>query len=481
MTLDPHSAERFILIGCKDAHSRKHALRLYLDEREREIWLDLATKFLSDTVKYDSTSCAVFVEPRYQLWPEALAVVRLTQEHYKQARINQNTVEMIGEAQGRNFIRNLRQLDQRPMAFRDARALRARIAGKTTLVIGAGPSLDQCAELVREHQGPIIAVNTSAGACAHHGIIPDAVLCTESKLVREGIDRMDKANSRLAMDLICHPGNWLEDAELTGPQLCFVGTEPNLAPYAQRLELLPLAYGSSCTTAAVSLALACGAARVALVGQDCAFAVKSSRDYPPIVHARMYAAGTPYERTQVTINTQTMRALVQKPTVPSHEIDVVLAEGTDDNKVWTTHAMLSFAHWFQQQPEDVRARIVNCTALGARIEGVAEQPLAEVLDRSAQDRPVIKSAFGLHDGLTTQAGNVLRHLKNAAETGAKVRSDANLLGWARKHPIVNMWTGPERLRMRRMPELSSAERGHRVAETIRTACREIVACAKGEL
>lgn len=486
MTIDPHTAERLILIGCKNASARKHALRLFLDDRERDIWTDLVRSFLNDTVKYDSTSCAVFVDPQYKEWPETQAVVSLTQDHYKQARINQNTVEAIGDAQGRNFVRNLRLITLRPDAFRDARVKLPSMKGRTCVIVGAGPSLQSHGQLLADHTGPIIAVNTSAGACKELGASPDAVVCTESKLVREGIDLMDKRASLFAMDLIGHSGNWLDEGEtFTNPQLAFVGTEPNLAPYAHTLDLLPLAYGSSCTTAAVSLAFACGAERVALVGQDCAFQVIGSDGYPPIFEARMYAHGTPYEMTAVTIHTHRMRALVQKPTVPAHEVDVALADGLNDKPVWTTHSMLSFAHWFRDQPEDVRTRIVNSTAFGARIEGIAELPLAQAIDRGGEAYAVTSNpmrGFGLEDSLTVRARKVIKHLVNVGEHGMAIRNgDAFLLEWARRHPILNMWVGPERLRMRRMEDLSSAERGHRVAATVRRACSEIVACARGEL
>lgn len=485
--IDPHTAERLILIGCHDASARPHALRLFLHPGDRAIWVDAATKFLNDTVKYDSTSCAVFIDPQYRDWPETTAVVHLTQEHYKQARINQNTVEAIGEAQGRNFVRNLRLVTLRSFSFRDARAKLQSMRGRTAVVVGAGPSLHDVAHVLERHYGPIIAVNTSAGACAQRGIKPDVVVCTESKKVREGIDRIDKQASMLAMDLIGHPGNWFtEEESYTNPLLCFVGTESSLAPYAHTLDLLPLAYGSSCTTAAVSLAFACGAARVALVGQDCAFRVVAGE--PPLLDAAMYASGTPYEETRVLIETNAMRARISKPTVPEHTVDVLEVEGVSSSgaRVWTTHSMLSFAHWFRDQPEDVRSRIVNCTTSGARIEGIAEVPLESVIQTdklafyNATRSPSL--SFGLEDGFPVRAQKVLNHLLNVGEHGLAIRNgDAFLIEWARKHPILNMWVGPARLRMRRMDDLSSAERGHRVAGAIRTACGEIVACANGEL
>lgn len=492
--IDPHAAERLILIGCHEAAARKHALRLMLQPSEREVWKDIATKFLNDTVKYDSTTCAVFVQAEYREWPETQAIVKQVHEHYKQARINQNTVEAIGEAQGRNFVRNLRRIVHEDGRLRDALTSLPSMKGRTAIVCGAGPSFDQSGAIVSRHRGPIIAVNTSAGACAQHGIKPHAVVCTESRMVREGIVRMDPRASYFAMDLIGHTGNWFtEDETYTEAQLCFLGTEPNLAPYAQMLDMLPLAYGSSCTTAAVSLALACGARRVALVGQDCAFQLMQGETCPTTdgsggeLHtARMYASGTPYEETVVLIHTGQMRARIEKPTVPSHTVDVVRASGIVDEQVFTTHSMLSFSHWFRDQPEDVRERVVNCTGRGVHIEGLAHDSIDnQVEDLAYEGGPerysvgrAGPSAAGQFAG---RAAKVLRHLSNVASHGLTLQKETVLLEWARRHAILNMWIAPERLRMRRMDGLSQAERGHRVAAVVRTACSEIVACADGEL
>jgi uncharacterized Rossmann fold enzyme len=496
--LDPHSAERLILIGPDVASAalvKPSAMRLVLHPDRRHHWLMDVTRWLTDTVKYSSTTCTIMVSPACQNWPEAQAIVALTQEHYKQARINQNTVEAIGERQGRNFVMNLRGIVHAPGQMRDARKhLLPDLYGQTVIICGAGPSFDQSAHWVALHRGPVIAVNTSAGACAQRGIKPVAIVCTETKSVREGIERMPEG-SRLAMDLIGNPNNWQR-----GVQLCFMGTEPNLASYAQRLDMLPLAYGSSCTTAAVSLALACGAARVVLVGQDCCFQEYAYRketqgqsawpqgtgDDDVCVAARMYASGTPYEETTVIINASKQRAAIRKPTVGTFETDVIQVDGNDGMPVWTTHSMMSFAHWFRDQPDDVRARVVNCTAHGAWLEGIEFRQLEDVIVRdktkalAAMGADLVTRGQHSANELAMVAADVLKHLVNVAKHGLTIRNDATLLEWVRKHPIYGMWTGPARLRMRRLDSMTSNERGNEMASVIRRACTEIIQCAQGE-
>lgn len=492
MAINPHNAERLILIGCHDAASQAHALRLHLMPAERELWHGQALTFLNDTIKYDSTTCVVFVDPAFSEWPETRAIAELVAWHYKQARINQNTVESIGEQQGRNFIRNLRLITRADGEVRSALDALPSMAGRTAIVCGAGPSFEQSGRWVARHPGPIIAVNTSAGACAQADVRPHVVVCTESRPVREGIERMNPERSHFAMDLIGASDNWWDtahDSETLGsgcwqPQLAFIGTEPNLAPYARQLGMLPLAYGSSCTTAAVSLALAAGAARVVLVGQDCAF----QTDNRPIqeglaIPARMYASGTPYEETVVAINPFTKRAVIVKPTVGTMHHDVVEVPAVEDDRlVWTTHSMMSFAHWFRDQPSDVRARIVNCTSAGAHIEGIVHAQLADCIERDVPRYDLRAAHHGALEtlGFVDRAAKLLRQLENAAVHGMGITRDGTLLEWGRKHPILNMWVSPERLRMRRQ-DMTAEERGHRVAAVIRVACSEIVACARGEL
>lgn len=502
--IDPHTAERMILIGCHDAASRAHTLRLFLHPHERDFWLQQSIEFLNDTVKYVTTTCAVFVDSDYEDWPEVQGVVTLTREHYKQANINQNTVEAIGANQGRNFISNLARIIRQPYIYRDACAhLRPSIEGQTVVICGAGPSLERDAPMLNRFAGPIIAVNTSAGCCAQSGLYPLAILCTESKPVTEGIGRMNRDASMFTMDLIGNPANWLSEHDTLLPQLAFAGTEPNLAPYARTLGLLPLAYGSSCTTAAVSLALACGAKRVVLTGQDCAFmtyayrteyagqsALPAADPDDTFIAARMYASGSPYEETTVMINATRKRAAIRKPHVGEFEIDAFMVGGIDqDQPVWTTHSMLSFAHWFRDQPEAVRARIVNASCHGVVIPGIEHAALEDVIEMGApllvksSSRRLAPPPATWGDitpaecvGFGNRAQAVLGHLVYAAEHGLAIQRPADVLEWAQQHSIFGMWTGPARLTMRKRDDMSSAERGEVMAETIRAACRDIIRC-----
>ena len=482
MTLDPHTAERFILIGCHQAMSRPSALRILLHPEQRKQWYALALAFLNDTIKYDSTSCSVFVQPDFKDWPETQTIIQLVHAHYQQARINQNTVEAIGARQGRNFIRNLKRVCDAEEHMRDVRHSLRSMAHQTALIVGAGVSFEESASVAAKHTGPVIAVNTSAGACAQRDVFPDVVVCTESKPVTEGVARMNVTRSSFAMDLTGHPNNWPVTERASYPVLCFMGTEPNLVPYAQKLGMLPLAYGSSCTTAAVSLALAMGAARVVLVGQDCSFSEELEQKDPRLLTARMYASGTPYEQTVVSIDVLYKRALIEKPTVGEYETDVVAVPGVDGVDRWTTHSMLSFAHWFRDQPDDVRGKIVNCTASGVLIPGIGHAPLGECIDTAANYRGQLDTVNARLAAwhFMGKAGRVLRHLNKLAQHGRVLEAgDGLVIEWGRRHPILNMWTAPERLLMRRL-DLSQEERGHRVADAIRQACREIVDAAAGQ-
>lgn len=489
MTADPHSADRLILIGCHNALARPSALRLMLMPDDRKQWLNQVLAFLNDTVKYDSTSTSVFVQPEYQKWPETDQVIALVHAHYKQARINSNTVEAVTARRGLNLIRNLRLIaDNDYRGFRDVRQNARSMVGKTALIVGAGVSFERDADVVAQHRGPIIAVNTSAGACAQRSVFPQLVICTESKPVVEGISRMNHGRSQLAMDITGHPDNWPRvDGEApidNGPNLCFVGTESNLMPYAYKLGLMPLAYGSSCTTAAVSLALAMGAERVALVGQDCAF--DETEDQGPnedlgeawrYRRARMYASGTPYEETTVVIDTHADRVRISKPTVGEYELDALAVEPVSGlARAWTTHSMLSFAHWFRDQPPDVRAKLFNCTSSGVRIEGIAHAPLAQMITTDGERHRRSDNIRGQLECLhfRDKAQRLSKHFRRVAEYGLTIKRETALMEWTRKHPIFAMWTAPERLRMRRMDDLSPEERGRRVLAVVRTACEEIL-------
>lgn len=474
-----HDADRVILIGAVQSAARPSSkvMRLCLDPHQRADWLILAKRFTAEAVQYSSTTLSVFVDPACENWPETAAVIAHVRAHYQQAEIAQNTVEVSAERMGRNFVANLvrmaEQRRERPseLVGDAAQAYYPLLKDRTVVVVGAGPSLEDHVSILADYPGPVIAVNTSAPALCEPGGSggrgADIVVCMESQRLAQSIASV-APRGMLALDLTAHPDNTGLVGEPAATHM-FVGSEPNLVPYAQRCGMLPLAYGTSCTTAAVALALGCGAERVLLVGQDCALTPAGRACF------RMYARGTPYAGTLVTFEPGSARATVAKPMgrdIEVHQVDVVAAGGIDGKPVFTTPGLLGFAQWFGAQPAEVRRRIINCTGHGVRLERIAHEDFAACVRKYRPERAtgvVPRPPLAIQ---RDRARKTVAHLANIASHVSKMK-DAQLLEWSARHPIFAMWVAPELLRQKREPELSRSERGHRKAEVVRRAAREI--------
>jgi Protein of unknown function DUF115 len=458
---DAHSAERVILVGCDDAVVAPYAQTLRLTSYLPEQWVPITKKWLTDHVIFDTVSLSMFVEPHLRPAFESSGLKDVVADHYAQARINTNTVCAHNERQGINVVKNLKRIADGN--GQDALRALPSMVGQTAVVCGAGPSLDDCYEALARHDGPIVAVNTSANAV--FGVMaPHLIVCSESKQLDEwkaGL-LLQHPNVPVAMDLMSHPTH----PEGIGPALYFASADPSLAPTARALGMQPIGYGPSCTTAAVSLCLALGAEKVLLVGQDCAFRGN-----------QMYAAGTPYADTVVTYsereNYETY-AIIDKPTKGKQEADVVSAvDVTGTGKVLTMPSMLSFMHWFRDQPESVRSRIVNCSSHGVRLEGIEHKPLSECVQ--------VGNAY---EG---KLDNIGKNPKEAVAELCRLRlavslmgepgyaTDAAIVAQAPGVPLLTYWTNPAKLRNKLInPTFNPYSYGKDIANAVRKAWAEIL-------
>ena len=441
-----------ITAGCSDAASEPYCERLDLDAYAPESWPHVAQKWLDEHVQYESQTLSLFLSAEHE--PAREWLTAMLGEHYRHCRINQTTVLANAENQGRNFIHGLTEL----ASGRGVSATHAlpSMRGHTCFVVGAGPSLDENIDELKLHRGPILAVNTSIGALALHGIRPTAVVVLESRDIREGL-RLNTTGAPLAVTMTTHPNNWTEGG--SGPALAYCDTEPCTLAYAKALRMTPIASGPSCTTVAVGLALAMGA-RVALIGQDCGFAADG----------RMYAAGTPYQDVRATFHDAAGVVTYHKLGQDRAE-QMAVVPGVGGNPVHTTYGMQSFAMWFAQLPADVKARAVNCTASGAKLHGIAEASAHDIAQAEQYDpRP---QPLGQRH---IEAKAIVDRLRAACENPP---DDRHAEAFAREHRVINMWVSAERLRMRDGKWMSPVQQRARIGDTVRRACSEALEVMNG--
>ena len=449
-------AERVILIGVPDdGRWAEFSQVLDLTGTDPATWEMEGMEFLARRVRFVTTKTLIEVER--SLMPLAQPLVNAAKMHYAHSHINQNSLEQGGERQARNFVQNLASLAASEASYLgDHEAMRS-LRGRTALLVGAGASLDDHAELIAAFPGPVICVNTSLGAVLRYRK-PELCVVLESKCVTEGLSAELTQHTTLACDMTSHPANH----QGTRPAL-FIGNSPNIAAYGEGLDMLPIAYGPSCMNAAVSLALAFGAAKIVLVGQDCAY-----------VDGRMYAKGTPYEATTVVIDEAKSAATVDKPTMGGPiTYGALRVPAIGGGEVWTNHAMLSMAFWFAELPAEICARIVNCTSRGVAIESIEHRPLFEVIKELPAWTPSERVAEA-EPGSRQGAKQLLETLRETARKGLSFDSDTKLVDWVWRRPILHCWISPERLRMRRETDAPTPQKiVKRIADVTRRACVEI--------
>ena len=267
-------------------------------------------------------------------------------------------------------------------------ALADRFKGMPAFIVGAGPSLDKNADLLREaaRHGLVIAVNSSASALAAREITPHAVVCIES------IDLSAKLSALPFLDdvtrifsLSSHPNN-LRSGK--GPLMPTIEKLPAFENVGELLRGPGAEVGGSVSTVAFWLARTLGCSPLVLVGQDLAFTGYGT-----------YARGTTYEESRA-VPTADGKALdfvwsdaIKKahgtaagPMIDRADLVMVDAWG-GEGQVPSGVMFASFRAWFEvaaavfavTNPE---LELVNATEGGSRLRGFKEERLADVLART---------------------------------------------------------------------------------------------------
>lgn len=453
--MNPHHAEHIVTVGYPQAMALPHARRLDLPDASETSAVELQ-RFLDERVFYSSQSLAMFVDPRHV--GDIEHMVERLNHHYRRARIGQNSVEFQAENQAKNFARTLARMAEGDAV--SALHTMPSMRGRTCVIVGAGACLDHNIAQLLAHTGPIIAVNTSVGALSRAGIRPSVVLSAESKSIREGMDR-NTLGAPVALDATCHPDNWP-----VGVARHYINSEPNFLPYAQQLGVAQIANGPSCVTLAFGMACMLGASKIVLVGCNFAFTEPG----------RMYALGTPYEDTAVTIDPDALRITTEGTHKPRDEQDAMQLPGINGEPCLTTYGMASFRDWFAKLPASAKAKTVNCSERGLLIDGVRHADLAGEVEHGTEpytlpclDRAPSSIAARLAHDLRSN----LRHVGGAADDAAVLRAAAN-------EPLLATYHTVQVLKLKR----GSAGTGHRerralFAETARRGAKELLAAMDG--
>jgi hypothetical protein len=348
-------ADAVISIRAPHVRGRQGAPVLHLDG-EPAAWPEQAAHFLSKHVKWSSQRVAVLTGDEDNA--DEQAVLQVAHDHHAKSRIAQQTIEGRATEWGRNFLLTMRR--NPPWAT----SLGEPFADRPAFIVAAGPSLDRNGHLLAEAQkrGPIVAVNTAVGACLHHGVLPDLVVCAEAKDVSNHLAPLRGTEVPVLLSSVASAENWIAADRAWG----FVHHEPSLIPHALDIGTQPVNFGGSVACAATAIAMLFGAFPIVLIGQDLAY-----------TDGHCYAEGTPFADLRAIVKDGVIH--VHGASKHVHPMQVVWAEGWGPQALLqpTTHELSGFAAWFAKAAQ--KHLIVNTTEGGLHLAGMLDRKLESLL------------------------------------------------------------------------------------------------------
>jgi hypothetical protein len=326
---------------------------------------------------------------------------------------------------------------------RPAASLRPWVARRPIVVVAAGPSLDANVRQLQRvgERAVVVAVNTAAGALDRAGVRADLIVAVEALDVSRQLEGLDlNRHVPRALSLSAHPRLFRDAGAPILPFCEAIGYFDELALAVGLSPCLPV--GGSVAHAAFALARLLQTRQIILVGQDLAYAGD-----------RVYAEGTGFEhvRAHVVGQTAMLDRLEAKQLIAASrpEIDSTLARetlqwvpGWHGAPVPTTAAFAffreAFERWARATPD---IELINATEGGARIEGMVQRRLAEVIDEMP---PCGSPCAAIGGGITRES--VLSALRQQHDGVERVRRSLRALGAQRRTSPTELQALRERLR-----------------------------------
>jgi hypothetical protein len=298
---------------------------------------------------------AVYAPPAYRrAEPEMVERAgRLVREAMSRAQSDRQTRRRLSGRWLANLTHNFQQVVKIP----DATATQGILRGTPAVVVGAGPSLDQSLDHMRQAYGRavVLAAASALGPLAAAGVSPLAAVALEAQDESRQFEQARQNQTWLLAATSGHPRHF---TEWKGPKALF-----HLQEWAASLAGAPTALptGGHATSAAFSLAVLWGCDPIILVGQDLAY-----------TGGRIHASGRPGGEDESRPETRQVEAL-------------------GGGKVETSAVMHSYIGWYQEtaaylagRPRTVR--VINATAQGARLEGFEHLSLEQTLEELPVER-----------------------------------------------------------------------------------------------
>jgi 6-hydroxymethylpterin diphosphokinase MptE-like protein len=318
-------------------------------------------------------------------WPPAVRrygeAFRNVAEYVREATVASVVARNTWDLRMSGWIENV--LENLPTALGHPRigAVRGALRGAPAFLLAAGPSLETNIGCLGRlaGRGVILTVNTAVPALDRHGVHPDLVACVESIDVSSHLRGSPGfRGARFAVALPSNPAHLVLDPRGLLPFSDRVGY------YSGWLEEIgaATALDSGCCAAhaAFSTALLLGCDPIVLVGQDAA--LTGGRFYAPSTRfGAMRLATVKDGRASVEGDEAKVRLGGPVPYRAGHPVAVrEVAAWGGEGTVLSTEPLDYVRNWYEEVVRDLPAtRVLNATEGGARIPGIPEVRLADVL------------------------------------------------------------------------------------------------------
>lgn len=290
---------------------------------------------------------------------ELLELSQKVFETCKSKTVDVNTITRYSKDWLKNTLNNVGTINK--SAIYKLSDLDDKFAGENALIIGAGPSLTENIQYIKDNRNKfvIFAVNKVIRALTENGITPDFAVCVDARNVEKTLVGIDESLSKINCIM-----NLNSDSSILAKPFkkTFVSFPENdmvikkLSEYNNFIKTQET--GGSATTTAFVSAVKMGFSKIILAGVDLAFKGET-----------VYSTGETYEKVsanEIRINNITKNITV----VPS-------VTGTD---VVTTDDYAAFVQHFSTLIKDMNyTEVYNTSSFGAQIPNTKNAKLDSIL------------------------------------------------------------------------------------------------------
>jgi len=314
---------------------------------------------------------------------ERKALTNMVSELLERNLVNEQTLRVRGRVWIEDIIENAKYIPNVPSAHH----LQGAYEGVPAFIVGAGPSLSQNIEQLKEasEKGIVFAVNSSGKALDQAGVKPQVFSCLESIDISHLIRDLSFIDDAVRLfSLTAHPKHFETG---NGPLMTLYEQLPHIAgPFEAFFGRPGIPVCGSVSTACFSLAYRMGCSPIVMVGQDLAY-----------TEGRCYADGTVYEDSKVELaeDGKTLRHDWCDTMIDTHKAadnDLLGGQKTQQIPAWGGRGLVStsatFNHvraWFERIAALLHRtggpELINATEGGARLLNFEEHTLKDVLAR----------------------------------------------------------------------------------------------------